>query len=104
MRPRGVGGLRSLALALLAGLLGAAFVLLADSETGLLAWRDAAGRVARAEARTDEMRAEVERLRREIRGLRGDPLAVERAARERLGMVRPGEVVLHWGGEPVGAD
>jgi cell division protein FtsB len=33
-------------------------------------------------------------LRREIRALQGDPAALERAAREELGFVRPGEIVF----------
>ena len=35
-----------------------------------------------------------ERLTDEIRALRSEPLAVERIAREVLGMVKPGEVVV----------
>jgi cell division protein FtsB len=34
------------------------------------------------------------RLRREIEALRADPTALERAAREELGYVRPGELVF----------
>jgi cell division protein FtsB len=34
-------------------------------------------------------------LVREIQALRGDPEALERAAREELGFVKPGEVVLN---------
>ncbi len=37
--------------------------------------------------------AQVIRLRREVKALRGDPAALERAAREELGYVRPGELV-----------
>jgi cell division protein FtsB len=37
--------------------------------------------------------AQVARLRREVKALRGDPAALERAAREELGYVKPGEVV-----------
>ena len=37
---------------------------------------------------------ENERLRREIAALNGDPRAVERAAREELGLVKDGEVVF----------
>ncbi|HEY7724006.1 MAG TPA: septum formation initiator family protein [Anaeromyxobacteraceae bacterium] len=33
-------------------------------------------------------------LRREIRALQGDEAALERAAREELGFVRPGEIVF----------
>ncbi|MBE2253343.1 MAG: septum formation initiator family protein [Myxococcus sp.] len=34
------------------------------------------------------------RLRREVEALRDDPRALERAAREELGLVRPGEIVF----------
>lgn len=34
------------------------------------------------------------RLRREVDALRDDPRAIERAAREELGLVRPGEIVF----------
>lgn len=34
-------------------------------------------------------------LRREINALRNDPTALERAAREELGYVKPGEIVFH---------
>jgi cell division protein FtsB len=35
----------------------------------------------------------VARLRREVKALQGDPAALERAAREELGYVKPGEIV-----------
>ncbi|MHB8876590.1 MAG: FtsB family cell division protein [Myxococcaceae bacterium] len=44
----------------------------------------------RNRAAVEENRA----LRREIEALRSDPRALERAAREELGFVKPGEVVL----------
>ncbi|WP_239014157.1 FtsB family cell division protein [Archangium violaceum] len=34
-------------------------------------------------------------LRREINALRNDPTALERAAREELGYIKPGEIVFH---------
>ncbi|HLM44922.1 MAG TPA: septum formation initiator family protein [Myxococcaceae bacterium] len=36
-----------------------------------------------------------EALLREINALRNDPVALERAAREELGYVKPGELVFH---------
>jgi cell division protein FtsB len=33
-------------------------------------------------------------MRREVKALTGDPAALERAAREDLGYVRPGEIIL----------
>jgi cell division protein FtsB len=39
-------------------------------------------------------------LRREIQALRKEPAALERAAREELGYVKPGEIVFHLEEEP----
>lgn len=50
---------------------------------------------ASLKARNEKLRAENERLRGEIESLRDDPAALERAAREELGFVRPGEIVLN---------
>ena len=36
-----------------------------------------------------------EQLMREINALRNDPAALERAAREELGYIKPGELVFH---------
>ncbi|KFE70207.1 FtsB family cell division protein [Hyalangium minutum] len=41
-----------------------------------------------------------EALRREISALRKDPAALERAVREELGFVKPGEIVFHLEEEP----
>ncbi len=51
--------------------------------------------VRRAEASNRDLRRENVRLRREARALAGEPAALERAAREELGYVRPGEIVFH---------
>ena len=52
-------------------------------------------------SRTEALEREIERLRvrnsqlaKEIRALRSDPRAVERLAREELGLARPGETVF----------
>jgi cell division protein FtsB len=50
--------------------------------------------VRRTEAANLELRHENLRLRREARALAGEPAALERAAREELGYVRPGEIVF----------
>jgi cell division protein FtsB len=47
----------------------------------------------RLERENAELEQTVARLRREVRALRGDPAAIERAAREDLGYVRPGEII-----------
>lgn len=58
-----------------------------------------AERLARENAALEQR---VARLRREVKALQGDPAALERAAREELGYVKPGEVVykLEEGGQP----
>lgn len=44
----------------------------------------------------EELRRDVARLRVEVRGLRDDPAAVERIARDELGMVRRSEFVFQF--------
>ncbi len=45
--------------------------------------------------RNQSLAAQNEALRREIQALRDDPAALERAVREELGYVKPGELVFH---------
>jgi cell division protein FtsB len=45
--------------------------------------------------RNQAVAAQNEALRREIQALRDDPAALERAVREELGYVKPGELVFH---------
>ena len=54
--------------------------------------------VRRMQAENAQLAAENAQLAREARGLRGDPAALERAAREELRFVRPGERVYLLGG------
>jgi len=56
----------------------------------------------RLERENAELEQRVARLRREVKALQGDPAALERAAREELGYVKPGEIVykLDEGGRP----
>lgn len=69
---------------------------------GLSAWdpdglrkvRRLEGEVQRRAGETREIARENARLRREIRALQGEPGALEQAAREDLGYVRPGEIVF----------
>ena len=55
--------------------------------------------VRRMEVENAQLAAENAALAREARGLRGDPAALERAAREELRFVRPGERVYWLGGD-----
>jgi cell division protein FtsB len=52
----------------------------------------------RMKAENARLAAENARLVREVRALRSDPSALERAAREELRLVRPGEKV-YWAGD-----
>ncbi|HVP60046.1 MAG TPA: septum formation initiator family protein [Myxococcaceae bacterium] len=45
--------------------------------------------------RNAQLREENLRLGREIEALRSEPAAIERAAREELGFVKPGEIIIH---------
>ena len=45
----------------------------------------------------DELERDVNRLRGEVTQLRDDPAAIERIARDELGMVRKSEVVFQFG-------
>ena len=49
---------------------------------------------ARIEAEAAQLSIENARIASEVEGLKTNPEVIERAARERLGMVRPGEIVL----------
>lgn len=52
----------------------------------------------RLAAENAQLEQNVVRLRREVRALSGDPSALERAAREELGYVKPGEIVYQLDG------
>jgi cell division protein FtsB len=52
--------------------------------------------LADVDAEKQELRRNVGRLRVEVRRLRDDPAAVERIARDELGMVRKSEVVFQF--------
>ena len=74
----------------------AVVVLLADTETGVLALAEIRGQVRDAGHEVAELKRERNRLVLQIQRLRQDPLAVETVARRQLGMVRPGEIVVRW--------
>jgi cell division protein FtsB len=52
---------------------------------------------AAAQIRNARMRAENERLAREVEALRMDPRALEQVARADMGWVRPGEILFDFG-------
>ena len=81
--------------ALIARLVGSLF-----GDRGLLHLMAQRERVERLQREIEEMRAENGRLAAEIEALRRDPRAIERLAREQLGLARSGEVVFLIREEP----
>ena len=81
-----------LALGLSALMLGSALL----GRDGLLAVIVNARRLDGLRGEITTLEAENRRLRNEIRSLRGDLRAIERIAREDLGLVKPGETVYEF--------
>jgi cell division protein FtsB len=63
-------------------------------DRGILQLVDQKERAARLAQELEDLRAENLRLAGEIQSLRTDPRAIERLAREELGLARPGETVF----------
>ena len=84
----------------LAPLLASAVLLAAsvDGESGLPAWFELRSNLADCGERIDELSAEIEVLRTQVAALENDPFALEQAIREDLGLAKPGEVVVRFGG------
>jgi len=76
-------------LALIAFLVGALF-----GDRGLLQLHMQRERAEALAAEIEDLRAENGRLATEIEALKRDPRAIERVAREQLGLARPGETVF----------
>src|SRR5262249_24138807 len=80
---------------------------LTDGESGLRTWLALRGDLRTAQGRIERLRTDVAELEREGGGLTGagEPFALERAIRERLGYARAGETVVRLGspGESVDA-
>jgi cell division protein FtsB len=87
---------RRATLLLSAGILGLLALAAADPD-GLRRHRRLEDQARRVAEENRGLVRENHLLRREIRALQGDPAALERAAREELGFVRPGEVVFQLG-------
>src|SRR5262245_22977040 len=72
-------------------------VLIADAlvgERGLVATTRARRQAAELQADVDRVRAENERLRETAKRLESDPSAIEFTAREKLGLIREGEILV----------
>ena len=76
-------------IALIALVVGSVF-----GDRGILHWMVERERNVNLARQVSELRDENESLRAEIDALRRDPRAVERIAREDLGLARPGEVLF----------
>jgi cell division protein FtsB len=87
--------LRGLPLAVLTISVVAVPVLLLEPE-GLPRMRALEKELAGVKDENAELRREAGRLRAEVKDLREDPAAVERIAREQLGLVRKSEVVFQF--------
>jgi cell division protein FtsB len=87
---------RTLPIAMLSLALVAVPVLVLQPE-GLPRLRALQKELDQVDAENADLKREVSRLRVEVQELRDDPAAVERIARDELGMVRRSEVVFQFG-------
>lgn len=67
---------------------------------GLLRWFELKRDVARLAEENQALREENERLKEEAQRLASDPRAIERAIREELDYVKPGEIVFKFASGP----
>jgi cell division protein FtsB len=84
--------------------LAAGATLALDRETGLMQLLTLAQEVEEAEANLEGLIGRRDELRARARRLHQDPREIEWVAREQLGMVRPGEVVVRWSAIREGSD
>ncbi len=66
------------------------------SEDGLPRYRKLRDQLERVSAENVRLTQQIRRRAEEVEGLRSDPLAVERLARDELGMIREGEIVFQF--------
>ncbi|MCP4908341.1 MAG: septum formation initiator family protein [bacterium] len=69
---------------------------LADSETGIRSWWELRGELSQARDRIERLEESNSGLRAEVKDLRSDPWAMERAIREDLQLARPGEAIVRF--------
>lgn len=67
-----------------------------DQETGLRIWLELRRDLAVSNARVERLVRENDALRGEIETLESEPAAIDRAIREELDLVLPGEVVVRF--------
>ena len=68
----------------------------ANSENGLRTWWELRGELSEAQDRIGRLQEANRDLREQVRDLRDDPWAMERAIREDLQLARPGEAVVRF--------
>jgi cell division protein FtsB len=90
-RTRGVVKSTLVVVAVAGGLLAVGFL---DRDTGVGHWLDLRRDAAAAKARIGEVEARIAGRESEARALAHDPVAIEAAIREDLGLARPGEWVV----------
>jgi len=96
------GQRRSLVTFLVLGGLTAYLLLVAVfGEQGLLKVRQLDREKTELEERVAALDAETAVLRSEVRGIQSDPFLYEKAAREQLGLVKPGEIVYDFRTDPL---
>jgi cell division protein FtsB len=85
----------------LLGLLSLGYLLLSlfFGDMGVLRHRGMLRVYREAQEERERLLVENQRLRGEIQAFRRDPAMIERAARERLRMIRPGEIVYRFYGK-----
>jgi cell division protein FtsB len=81
----------AIALAIVAS---AAGVAVADTNSGIRTWLQVRSDLATAQKRVAALEKRIEAREGEAESLRTDPLALERAIREDLGLAKPGETVV----------
>lgn len=94
--------LRGLPLAVLTVALIAVPVLVLEPQ-GMPRMRALEKELAGVQAENAELRRDVARLRTDVKDLRENPTAVERIAREQLGLIRKSEVVFQFDKKPAPA-
>jgi cell division protein FtsB len=76
------------------GVLGGLAFGVAGGEYATWDWWQLRKDLGRERAAVDSLRAEIDSLEAEVQALRMNPAEVERIARERYGMIRPGEIMF----------
>jgi len=85
-------------------ILGLAVLLLAIHDVfgshGLLAMRHTQSQIQQLRGEIDRLNQENNNLNKQVQSLRTDPKAVERIAREEMGLARPGEMIFKLPDQP----